>query len=721
MATANGTHKPIIFIFAGQGSQWHGMGQLSYAQNHVFRQTVDDLDRVLSGLGRIAPLWKLSDAFDGSKKASQLPTGASWSVTTTTALQLAQLHMLASMDSHPDYVLGHSFGEVPAAYACGMLELKEAITIAYRSSYVLEQMSGPGEMLVCDMDFATATKEVETLGLHQEAMQEQGIKEVHVPEKEAESTSRIPSTPDKSEVRDCHEQHSYPTGWRLWVIVTALVLSSLCYALDETILATAVPSITNEFQAVGDIGWYGSAYLAACCVCQPIFGNLYRAFSVKWVFLSAAVIFEIGNVVAGSAQSSSAVIAGRVVTGAGCAGLDAGTWLIISQIVPLHRRPVYISAIGSIYSVAAIVGPILGGVLTQYASWRWVFYINLPLGGITFLLLLLAYDRESMDRQKEKEWKQLLSGVVFASAALFGLAIVSLLLALEYGGTYQWKDRRTIAFLVVFAVAFLGFLATQLAWQEKGIVPLRLLKQRSIAAGLWFSFCSGASSTTLIYYLPLWFQVVKGFSSTRSGILTIPFLLGFVVFALLAGAIVTRIGYYVPCMLASTILLSVGSGMLSTLSVNSGQALYVVYQILYAAGSGLGNNQPLLAVQTVLSADDIAVGTSTVALGQTLGGAIFVAVSQSVFSQRLVGNLRAAGANINTQQVRETGATALGSNPLLSDIPHKEILTAYNDAIIMTFIVSVSASAATIAGSLAMEWRTVRSSQTKTEDASGAG
>jgi hypothetical protein len=206
----------------------------------------------------------------------------------------------------------------------------------------------------------------------------------------------------------------------------------------------------------------------------------------------------------------------------------------------------------------------------------------------------------------------------------------------------------------------------------------------------------------------LWFQAVQGYSASKSGILTIPFLLGFVLFALVAGVIVSRTGYYVPCMLAGTVLLSLGAGLLSTLTLESSTATYVGFEILFAAGSGLGNNQPLLAVQTSLQPEDVAVGTATVALGQTLGGAIFLIVAQNIFSGQLGANLRQVGVQVTAADILQSGATELEGNAALDAIPQEVRLVAYNGAVVSVFLLAAGLGAATVLGSVAMEWRSVK-------------
>ena len=190
-----------------------------------------------------------------------------------------------------------------------------------------------------------------------------------------EGTVSDPRNPQDDEV-------VYPSGLKLAVITLALCLSVLLVALDNTIIATAIPRITDDFHALDDVGWYGSSYLLTTCALQLFFGRLYTFYSIKIVFLISIIIFEVGSAICGSAPTSDALIVGRSIAGCGSAGIFAGALVIIAYTVPLRKRPIYTGLIGAMYGIASIAGPLLGGVFTDKVSWRWCFYINLPLGNI---------------------------------------------------------------------------------------------------------------------------------------------------------------------------------------------------------------------------------------------------------------------------------------------------------------------------------------------------
>ncbi|KAM0199707.1 hypothetical protein ACHAPA_011870 [Fusarium lateritium] len=244
------------------------------------------------------------------------------------------------------------------------------------------------------------------------------------------------------------------TGWKLALVMIGLCLAVFCMALDITIIATAIPRITDEFRALDDLGWYGSAYLLTTCSFQLFFGKLYSFYSVKWVFLIAIGFFELGSLVCGAALTSTALIIGRAIAGIGSAGIFSGAVLIIVLSVPMRQRPTYIGILAAMYGVASVAGPFMGGAFTDKLTWRWCFYINLPLGFLTLLFIALLFSPPQSGLPKNSSsWRERLSSFDLEGSVCFLPAIVSLLLALQWGGSrYPWSDGRTIGLFIVFGV-----------------------------------------------------------------------------------------------------------------------------------------------------------------------------------------------------------------------------------------------------------------------------
>ncbi len=474
---------------------------------------------------------------------------------------------------------------------------------------------------------------------------------------------------------------------------------------DRTIIGNAVPTITDQFHSLGDVGWYGSSYLITSCAFQLLFGKIYTFYSPKWVFLSTIGLFEVGSVVCGAAPNSKSFIVGRALAGLGSAGVFSGAIIIIAYLVPLHKRPIFQSIVGACFGVASVVGPVLGGAFTDNVSWRWCFYINLPIGALTVAIIFVILKLPSPGNGNQSVRQQFVQ--LDPLGTLFFLpSTVCLLLALQWGGsTYAWNNGRVIALLVLFGVLSIIFVAIQIWRQESATVPPRIVKQRSIASAVWFSLCLGASLQVMVFTLPLWFQAIKGVSPVKSGIDNIPLVLGLVVASFFSGGLVAKIGYYTPFMIACSIIMSVGAALITTFKQDTGHAEWIGYQVIYGLGLGLGMQQPAIATQTILSRKDIPVGASLTFFAQSLGGAIFVSVSQNVFDNGLVSGL-AQVAGLNPKSVITAGATNLRN--VVAPKQLSGVLTIYNQALAHAFDVALAVSCASIVGALAIEWKSVK-------------
>ncbi|KAI0852301.1 major facilitator superfamily protein [Daldinia vernicosa] len=503
------------------------------------------------------------------------------------------------------------------------------------------------------------------------------------------------------------EINEYPSPQKRVVIMAALYLAVFLVTLDQNIISTAIPSITNEFHSLDDIGWYGSAYLLTMCGLSLVMGKVYKFYPAKPLFLAGCFLFEVGSAICGSAPNSIAFIFGRAIAGMGSSGLFSGVMVIMFHTVPLQQRPIYQGAFGAIFGIASVIGPLIGGSFTDRVTWRWCFYINLPVGAVSMIVtsLILHLPNQKLDA-KATGWVEKVKQLDPIGNLIFLPGIVCLILALQWGGAvYPWNDARIIVLLVLCGVLCLVFIGVQ-AWKKEGAsIPPRIIKQRSIIAAVWYGFFNGSGMMVLMYYLPIWFQAVKGTNAIGSGIMMIPMVLSTVISSILSGIMVSKIGYYAPFFLVSSVIMPIAAGLLTTFTPSISDGKWIGYQILFGVGLGVGMQQPMNVVQTVLERPDIATGTAIVTFSRFLGSAIFLPVAENVFLNSFISKLSNVP-SINPSSVTGGGATELRN--MVSGGELDTLLSDYNAAIIDVFYMVISTCGITIFGSVFVEWRSLK-------------
>lgn len=489
-----------------------------------------------------------------------------------------------------------------------------------------------------------------------------------------------------------------PARLQFLTIMLTLYMTMFLVALDKTIIGVAIPTITDDFHSLDNIGWYGSAYMLSNASVQLLFGRIYKFNAVKAVFMSSVLIFEVGSAVCGSAQGSTSLVIGRSIAGAGAAGISSGCIQIMLTIVPLHERPTYQAFFGVLFGVSSAVGPILGGVLTTKTTWRWCFYVNLPVGAMVLLVIHFLLNTPQSESQHRTPWVQQIKRLDPLGFLLSAPSIVCLLLALQYGGTtYAWSDSRLIALWIVSGLTLVAFVASQWYAHQDAILPPTIVGQSTVFGSICYSFLLAGSMTLMVYYIPIWFQVTKGSSALESSYQTLPSILPLVIASIFAGLLARKTGYYAPQMVAAPIISSIGIGLISTWDASAGAQRWIGYQILYGFGLGLGMQGPSLAVQASLKGEDVPIGIAAIFFFQQIGSAIFVSVGQNLLLDSLIANLtrkKVPGADAGS--VAKAGATQLRNMvkpeylPAITNIYNVALRSVWYAALGLTCAISVS-------------------------------
>ncbi|KAJ5641800.1 hypothetical protein N7490_005800 [Penicillium lividum] len=497
-------------------------------------------------------------------------------------------------------------------------------------------------------------------------------------------------------------------GFQLFNILTAITFVCFLMLLDGTIVVAAVPRITDDFNSLDDIGWYGAAYQLGSAVFQPLTGKIYMNFRPKWTFLSFFVFFEIGSLICGLANSSAILIVGRVIAGVGTSGILNGALLIIAECVPMHRRPTTIGVVMGIAQLGLASGPLFGGLLTQYATWRWCFYLNLPIGGLVAVMLVFVSIPQQHPRPPPMSVvRSLHRSIDLIGFAIFAPALLMLLLALEWGGTnYSWSSPQIIGLFCGASVTFIVFLLWDYKKGDAALLPFSIARRRSVWSSCFVYGLFMGNLYTASYWVPVYFQGVKGASPTMSGVYILPMIIAHVIAALSSGPIVTKLGYYTPVALFGAILLSVGSGLISTFSPSTPTGKWIGYQILYGAGRGLGLQIPLLNVQNTVPPQQLPIAMALTIFSQSFGAAVFLSLAETIFSNSFRGLITEYAPSVNPQSILDAGAT--GFRHIVSESDLVGILMAYSKSIDRVFYLTTGMGAGCFIFAMAMGWKNLK-------------
>ncbi|KAI1768455.1 MFS general substrate transporter [Hypoxylon sp. FL1150] len=459
------------------------------------------------------------------------------------------------------------------------------------------------------------------------------------------------------------DHHEYISGVKLALVLSAITIVYFLVMLDTTIVATAIPYITNDFHSLLDVGWYGSAYLLSSSALQPLSGKVYSKLNSKWCFVVYLVIFEIGSVICAVASSSVMLIIGRVVSGIGGSGLLNGNTIILNSCVPPHRQPGCIGIVVGLGNLGLAIGPLLGGAFTQYVTWRWCFYVNLPIGGVVALAIVFI---RVPDHIKKPNLRVLIKNAVIdfdlPGFALFAPTAIMLFLALQWGGNqYAWNSSQVIGLFCGAVAMFVVWLVWDYHQGENAMIPFSMMRRRVVWASCATGFFMNGSMFVTAYYLPIYFQAVRGATPFMSGVDILPNILATMVFGIMTGALIQRIGYYTPFVLAGAALNTVGCALLSLLTPDSSTGQWVGFQVIMGAGRGLGASVPVLAIQNSMNSvnkDLVPAAVSVLVFLQMFSAATMIIISQTILTNSLVDLVPLNAPGVDPQLIINAGTTA---------------------------------------------------------------
>ncbi|KAH8812400.1 major facilitator superfamily domain-containing protein [Xylogone sp. PMI_703] len=434
--------------------------------------------------------------------------------------------------------------------------------------------------------------------------------------------------------------------WRFWMVFMCVCVPTLLVAIDLSIVSTALPTIAKDLDAEEAFVWVANAYVLASTAVQPLFGQMANIFGRRSLTIISVLLFMLGSGLAGGAKNIAMIIAARTIQGIGGGGIITLGEIIICDLLPLRERGQYTGILAGTYAIGTIIGPVIGGIFTQHVTWRWCFYINLPIAGLSLIFILpflnLKYRRVGTiwDRFKRVDW---------LGNAILIAAVTAILLALAWGGTkHAWDSWRTIVPLVLGFLGIIAFGLIQISgYVEEPTMPPRLFSNRTSVSIYAMAFFHGLLLLYVTYFLPVYFQAVLGSSPTRAGIQLFPTATTIAPAAAITGVVITLNGRYRIYHFVGFILMSLGCGLFALLDENSNTGAWVGYQVLFGLGNGMVYNSMIPPLLASLPPSEVATATATWTFMRSFGSIWGIAIPSAIFNDR----------------VNHLAAERLGNNP----------------------------------------------------------
>ncbi|PWY71323.1 MFS general substrate transporter [Aspergillus eucalypticola CBS 122712] len=466
-------------------------------------------------------------------------------------------------------------------------------------------------------------------------------------------------------------------GPKLLLLHIGLCPCTFLVGLDFKLIATAIPVITSDFHSIGDLGWYGSAFLISLCSSQPVAGKTYSLFSKKVAYLSYVALFEVGSFVCALAPSSPVLIVGRATAGLGASGIFAGGLVILTTVIPLHKRAVWTGTLNSTFAIASIVGPILGGALTQHVTWRWCFYINLPIAGFSAVVILLF------------------STLDVVGFLLFAGSVSMLLIALQFGGLSQRYSCQSANIIGLFAgagVVTCICVGWTISYAGSSFDSCRLFtSSRNISLICASAFFANGAFQCIIYWLPI--RGVKYLPTVISDVLT----------SLIAAGLVNKLGRWNPFLTFATAMVFLGGGLLTTLHPSTSDGHWIGFQIVANIG-----------VRASVPQDLVPVGAITLLFVNSGSCAIFLAIGEAVFQTQLKNKLADIASAMVANEVISAGAS--GWRSFVPSTETLVVISVYSSAVTRVFYLTTAAPVLSFLLVTCTRWTSTKDQRAKEEN-----
>ncbi|RDL33244.1 putative major facilitator superfamily protein [Venustampulla echinocandica] len=423
-------------------------------------------------------------------------------------------------------------------------------------------------------------------------------------------------------------------GWRFWAIFASLALTAFLSSLEGSVVATALPAISRAINAQADYVWIVNVYFLTSAAVQPLYGQLADLWGRRWLTIGAVALFTLGSGICGGSSTSNMLISGRAVQGLGAAGINMLVELILVDLLPLRDRGKFLGLMFVFIVLGSVTGPFIGGILVERVSWRWCFYLNLPFGGgsLILLYLLLRIEHEKLDESTMDKIKK----IDFIGLLILCGSISSLLFALTYGGTrYEWSHPTIVVTLIMAllgVVLLIGFEASPLCPQP--MIPLVLFANRTSAAGFIATFIQTIISYWVLYFIPVYFQSTLLVSPSRSGLQILPFSFLYCFSAAIGGGIVSKLGRFKHVQIFGFALITISLGTFTIWDRNTSTAVWMVTQLLCAFGMGVVTPSLLTTIQSELPPALNAASTATFAFVRSVGTIFGVSIPAAIFNNR---------------------------------------------------------------------------------------